>query len=504
MPPSRLIPLIGCALVGACDITRNNLAPTSPDTPWQYQPPAQGPATPTPSDDVHPQFTVPQNTSIQLPSPEVTDPSHVYSLVELIDIAQRRNPATRVAWERAKQAAIGVGMARTAYLPVITGAAIVGDEYLVAPFPSEFIAKGYITANVQEAVPEIGISYLLFDFGGRAARVEEANQSSIASNAAFTAAHQQLIFNVTRAYFTLDAAGAGVNAAQQALTDAQVLQQAAEALFSRGLATSVNLQLARRGTAQALFDLSQTNAAQQSAMYALLEAIDLPPTTKLRVESAAERPLPPSTGRTVEDTLRESLLHRPDLLAAVAKLRAADATVAAARSESAPKIGLKISVAGNFSRINVDGGPYFGVTRPQGSALLTLTWPLYDGGLLQAKRRYAQSQREEAADELKARTDQALREVALAYDQIETGLKQYNAALALLKASEEAFHSASDSYALGVGSLNDAVTAQTGLAQARAAVAQAHAQSLVNAAELAFATGMLTSSTSTNRPNAIP
>jgi outer membrane protein TolC len=48
------------------------------------------------------------------------------------------------------------------------------------------------------------------------------------------------------------------------------------------------------------------------------------------------------------------------------------------------------------------------------------------------------------------------------------------------------------------------VTAQTALAQARAAVAQAHAQSLVNAAELAFATGLLTSSTRTDFATAIP
>ena len=55
--------------------------------------------------------------------------------------------------------------------------------------------------------------------------------------------------------------------------------------------------------------------------------------------------------------------------------------------------------------------------------------------------------------------------------------------------------SASDSYAHGVGTLTDATSAQTGLATARAAVARAHAQSLINAAALAFATGELTSST---------
>src|SRR5262249_19453073 len=122
-------------------------------------------------------------------------------------------------------------------------------------------------------------------------------------------------------------------------------------------------------------------------------------------------------------------------------------------------------------------------------------WPLYEGGLLQNKLTIAHSKREEAAAALKERTDQALREVALAYDQVDTGLQQYDAALALQTASEAAFRSASESYAHGVGTFTDATSAQTGLATARTAVARAHAQSLINAAALAFATGELTSST---------
>jgi outer membrane protein len=85
--------------------------------------------------------------------------------------------------------------------------------------------------------------------------------------------------------------------------------------------------------------------------------------------------------------------------------------------------------------------------------------------------------------------------VALAYDKIETGLQEYDAAIALQTASEPAFVSARDSYAHGVSTLTDAASAQTGLAAARADVARAHAQSLINAAALAFATGALTSST---------
>jgi outer membrane protein len=193
--------------------------------------------------------------------------------------------------------------------------------------------------------------------------------------------------------------------------------------------------------------------------------------------------------------LGEALRRRPDLLADVAKLRATDAEITAARSALAPKVSLSANVQGNLGRLNVNNSPYFSVNKPQGAALLKFEWPLYTGGLLQNKLSVAQSKREEAAAALQGRTDQALREVALAYDQVDTGLQQYDAATALQTASEAAFHSASDSYAHGVGTLTDATSAQTGLATARAAVARAHTQSLINAAALAFATGELTSST---------
>jgi outer membrane protein TolC len=480
-------------LLCACNNT-SHLAPASPDTPAQFRSSEEATTTSVPAAVAPEKFAIPPNTAVEFPPPADIDINHVYALVELIDIAQRRNPTTRVAWEEARQAAIKVGIAQAAYLPVLTAGAFGGFERIAFPMPTNLVPAGFATSNNKEVVPQASVKYLLLDFGGRAATVEEADQLSIAANAAFTTAHQTLIFTVARSYFVLDGANATVRAAQQGLADSRVLQESTEALYGRGLGTVVEVDLARRGTAQARFDLSQTYTAQKTAMSSLLDAMDLPPTMKLRVASASERPLPPRTAHTIDEVLRGALRRRPDLLADVAKLRASDANIAAARSELLPRISLGAKASVPFWSMNVDNSPYFTVRQPQGAALLTLEWPLYDGGLLQNKLKLAESQRAAAADDLQGRTDQALREVALAYDQVETGLQQYNAALALQTASEAAFRSASDSYKAGVGTLTDAATAQSGLASARAAVARAHAQSLINGAALAFAAGLLTSS----------
>src|SRR5699024_4410812 len=60
-------------------------------------------------------------------TPEV-DPKHRYSLVELIDLAQRTNPTTRIAWLHAEQAATSAGMTKSAYLPFISAVAVAGYQ----------------------------------------------------------------------------------------------------------------------------------------------------------------------------------------------------------------------------------------------------------------------------------------------------------------------------------------------------------------------------------------
>src|SRR5262249_49892307 len=56
------------------------------------------------------------------------DPDKVYDLPELIDIAESTNPQTRVAWERARQAAAAVGLSESAYCPYLAASAFAGYE----------------------------------------------------------------------------------------------------------------------------------------------------------------------------------------------------------------------------------------------------------------------------------------------------------------------------------------------------------------------------------------
>jgi hypothetical protein len=62
------------------------------------------------------------------------DPERVYSLAELIDLAEANNPETRIAWEGAVAQAGALGVARSELFPVVAAAATAGADRYEAKF----------------------------------------------------------------------------------------------------------------------------------------------------------------------------------------------------------------------------------------------------------------------------------------------------------------------------------------------------------------------------------
>ena len=497
------------ALVGC--ISTEDLTSPSPTTPWRPKREQSGLLLPSKAEKAEGEeslprrFVSPGDPALPVKEEAVAiDPDHEYTLAELIDIAQRSNKQTRVAWEAARQAATTVGIALGAYLPAITSQVIGGYQRATAPFPKDLVPQGFIESNIAEVLPGTTIKWLLFDFGGRSGAVAAAEHLTIAANAEFTAVHQKLIFDVARTYFELDAVDTQLAAAREALTNARQVENAATSLYDRGVGTIVAQQQAHQQVAKSEFEVQHAIAAQHRARLDLLNAMGLSPTVRLITVSSADRPLPATLSTEVDAAMRLATTQRPDLLAQIAKLRAADAEILRARSAFYPTLGLEGNVHQNIATLNVNGGPYSDVNKPIGGLLLRLTYPLYTGGIRERAVELARSRRDAAASELQFAQDRAMHEAALACDQVQTGIAEYRSAEALNEASRVAFESTLAAFRNGVGTITDALIAQTALAQSRALVARVHAQVLTSAAALAFATGTLVSSDSSGIGTPLP
>src|SRR5712671_7982872 len=239
------------------------------------------------------------------------NPEKIYELPELIDIAERSNPTTRIAWERARQAASGVGLSQSAYFPYLVASAGAGYERAFLPFPT--LKQGPGAANVSiigggtlrtEAAAEratLGLKWLLFDFGERKAGVTMARENLMMANVGFNATHQQIVFTVTRRFYALNTARQKVEVAESSVRAAQTVAQSAQARFDNGLGTKPEVLQAEQQSAQAAFDLEAARGALSDAQVAFVESLGILPTTKLQVAGVSEKPLSEYSADTLED-----------------------------------------------------------------------------------------------------------------------------------------------------------------------------------------------------------
>lgn len=477
--------------MSGCFPSVENLAPQSPDKPWQLAKTTDNNGT---SLGTRPKFELPANLTIPCKHNEiVVDIGHVYNLSELIDLAQISNPDTRIAWEQSKQAASLVGLVEATYLPQISAEVIGGYQHTPLPAPGTLFPAGNVELDTKEVIPSLVIKWLLFDFGKRDSLMEAANQISIASNVAFTGAHQKLIFEVSKAYFALDAERMQLHVAQDALKSARILQDAAEAKRNSGLETVTEVAIARRETAKAQFSLERAKASNNDAYYALMEAMGLTPTLKLRIADSSGRPLPKDLADNMNIYINRALARRPDIIAALARLRASEAEVSAAKASFRPSIGLTGAAYQGIESLHIDKMPNSKVNKLGTAIFLSVKYPLYDGGIRNNSLSIARSKSAAAADELAKVQDAAVRQVARAYDTVNSALAEYESAQTLVKASNLAYDAALESYRLGVGTFTNAVSTETERAYAQSALADAYAAVLTAAAALAFSAGDLTS-----------
>src|SRR5258706_12426708 len=91
----------------------------------------------------------------ELAAPKETeaDARKDYELAELIDLAERINPETKVAWEQARQAASAVGLAQSDYYPVLALQAAASDAREPAPLPLTPTQAGFMDVELQQASP---------------------------------------------------------------------------------------------------------------------------------------------------------------------------------------------------------------------------------------------------------------------------------------------------------------------------------------------------------------
>ena len=399
-------------------------------------------------------------------------------------MAESHNPETRVAWERARAQAAALGIARSELYPTLAAVALSGvtrsQVYLVDRFYRQTIGDFQVALD---------LNYTLLDFGARSGRIAAARAQVLAANFAFNDTHRNVIFQVQQDYYQLLNALGQEDAARASLSNAQAVQQSAEERLNNGLATLPDVLEARSATAQAEYELQSVLGAELIAAGNLATVLGTSATTTIHVQALKELPIPESLDDSVNVAIDRALAQRPDLMRQVAEVRSANARVKEARAAYYPSLTFTASPTAQSLYGLQQQFPWGHTAGLVGGAAFNLNWTVFDGGARKNRLMQAEANVHSTEAQVNVSRDQIANVVWTDYSNLNTALRQRQAATALLEAASQSYDAALESYNYGLRNLLDVTAAQRTLAQARSTDVFARTQVLTSLADLAFRSG---------------
>jgi outer membrane protein TolC len=412
----------------------------APNTPWT--PPAR-------HDSAAPHRAPPPVT---LP-PDMAARVDSLTLGDVVDLALRNNPSTRIAWENARAAAAAYGSAEGQYFPTI-------DLGLSSTTQQGLNSSGGLGAKSTISGPTASLTWLIFDIGGRSGSIDFAKNSLIAADWTHNGTIQNVVLQVQTAYFNYVASRALRAAQLLTLQEAQTNYQATTERRRQGLATIADELQAKTQQSQAQLALETTEGGILTTRGSLANAMGLP--ANLPYDIAGIPPLQIGVVTDSVDTLIERAVNaRPDLAAARAQAAAAAANVSIARRARLPSFEINGSAGHSYYNALVSGNNVYTMN-------FGVKIPLFSGFSRVYDQQQAEAQARSANAQVENIRQQVILEVFSSYYAMQTAARRVATADDLLASASQSAEVALGRYKAGVGSIIDLLTAQSALADARA------------------------------------
>jgi outer membrane protein len=191
------------------------------------------------------------------------------SLGDVVDLALRNNPATRVSWAQARAAADVYGVTRGQLLPTVTLDATAARSLALSQ-------PGRPAGERTQYGPSVNLSYLVLDFGGRSGSIAAARNAAVAADLSHNVVVQNTILTVEASLFSYLATRALRDAQRSAVEEAAASLRAAEERHRVGLATIADVLQARTARSQQQLQLESLDGGLQTARGALAVAMGVP------------------------------------------------------------------------------------------------------------------------------------------------------------------------------------------------------------------------------------
>ena len=395
-------------------------------------------------------------------------------LQRLVEIALKNNRDLRVAALNIASAQAQYRIQRAELFPAVDAAAS-------STTTGTGLSGRTITTHTYSA--DVSASWTIDFFGRVQSLSDQALQQYFATAQAGKATYLLLVSQVADQYLTVLAADELLAVTRGTLEAAQKSYDLAVAQYRAGTGTLLSVRQAQTVVEQAKANDAAQVRARAQAENALVVLIGEP------LPKDLPRGLPFNSQRFLADIpagLPSDLLtRRPDIMEAEANLRAAYASIGAARAAFFPTI----SLTGTFGKESADLSNLFTPQAKAWSFVPSISQPIFQGGSLKASLDATKIQKEISVAQYEKAIQTAFREVAdgLAgrgtYDDQIAAIERYvDAQQSSLELSELRFRTGVDSY------LN-VLTAQTNLYNAQQLLVSSRLARLTNLVDLYQALG---------------
>ncbi|MBN3851315.1 TolC family protein [Paraburkholderia sp. Ac-20342] len=394
----------------------------------------------------------------------LTDP---LPLQEAVERSLCNNPKTREAWAQVKIQAAGVGIDRSAYLPTVSATwQGVTDETVtnVTGYPQ--YSSRY--RNSMLKTDSVSLSWVLYDFGGRKAALDNATALLAAARASEEAALETVFAAVAKDYYAAQAAQGALTAAQEIERTADDSFKAATVRVDKGIAPVSDELQAQTSWAQSIVDRTKAEGTWQVALGTLTSDMDLDPSTPVTLPGVSDGVAPDNEfSESVADLIQLAKRSHPSVVAAEEQVEAAVAKVAQTRAEGLPSLSLVAKYSQNNEPTTLAVGvPQFPATGHEWYLGFELTIPIFEGFGRTYQIRQAEAQTELQRDTLDEVQQQVGLDVWTSYQGLQTATHNLGNTEMLLDVAHRSYAAAQRRYQVGVGNILELLNTQSSMAVA--------------------------------------
>ncbi len=413
-----------------------------------------------------------------VPVEEVLSRGPGLTVAEVVDVALKNNPATRAAWADVRSANADYRSAKGAWLPSLTliGSVTRSDDGVTEDGPEHPVTNYNAAAS---------LSYLVLDFGGRAAAVDESRQAFFAEEWTRNAVVQNTVLQAEVAFFSYAGAKAMLEANRTSLAEASANLAAAEERKRVGLATGADVLQARTAYSEVKLAVLESEGQVRTARASLVASMGYAPNLAQDLDVSAPQIPDTVLSATVDELIQKALADNPELQASRAVSREYGARVTQAWSRMLPSL----SAAGYVGRTWPRGDPDYTESY---SGTLQLRFPIFTGFSQQFDLFKARAEAEAQRERARGVEQETVLNVFSSHSEFLTAVERVRTTDDLVASARQSEEVAAGRYKEGVGSILDLLSAQRALAVARAEQVNAQLSWFMALTQLAHDVGVLT------------